>query len=123
MTDHIDRTHQLSTDAFGWCNPDRIHVIRGLLPLPDDAVPWQVWRGGDLLSAFATHAEAIRWAQGRAVPDRHPDAARYRPDSPRKQGQDGRTGAALGPNYTHVISGPQNGSNEFDTFPEPMEAP
>lgn len=54
--------------------------------------------------------------------DHHPDAPRYRPESPRKQGQDARTGAVEGPNYTRVISGPQNGSSDLDTFPEPMEA-
>lgn len=118
MTDLIDRTHRLDTDEFGTCNPNRIHVTRSRI-----TSDWIVWRGNRALHRAPTHAEAIRWAQGRAALDRYPDAARYRLDSPRKQAQDGRTGAVGGPNYTHVISGPQNGSNEFDTFPEPMEAP
>lgn len=123
MTDPIDRTHRLYSDEFGECNPDRIHVTRYRF-----TTDWIVWRGNKALHRAPTHTEAIRWAQFRwvqslAVLDRHPDAARYRLDSSWKPAQDGRTGAPGGPNYTHVISGPQNGSNEFDTFPEPMEAP
>ena len=119
MTDPIDRTHRLADRRFGRANPERLHVV----VRRDPVTRFAVWRGDTRLREFVHHANAMTWAQGRAVLDRYPDAPRYRLDPPRKRGQDGRTGAVGGPNYTRVISGPQNGSNEFDTFPEPMEAP
>ena len=113
----VDRTYPLADFRFGHANPDRVRVTR------IRSTGWWVWRGAKPLRIFPTHAEAIRWAQGRAVLDRYPDAPRYRLDSSRKPAQDARTDAVSGPNHTHVISGPQNGSNDLDPFPAPMEAP
>lgn len=113
----VDRTWPLVTVDFAQRNPGRLHVI------VTAHGEFDVYRGTKHLRRFTRHERAMTWAQSRAAIDKHPDATRYALDSPRKQGQDARTGAGGGPNYTHVISGPQNGSNEFDTFPEPMEAP
>lgn len=115
----VDRTYPLADPRFAHANPDRLHIVINR----DPVTRFAVWRGTRRLREFVEHERAMTWAQGRAALDRHPDAPRYRLDPPRKRGQGGRTGAVRGPNYTHVISGPQNGSNEFDTFPEPMEAP
>lgn len=115
----VDRTHRLADHRFGRANPERLRVV----VRRDPVTRFAVWRGVTRLREFTDHERAMTWAQGRAVLDRYPDAPRYRLDSSRKPAQDARTGAVGGPNYTHVISGPQNGSSEFDTFPEPMEAP
>lgn len=62
----VDRTVPLWTWEYGYRNPCRVAVVRdrealGLIQRSDD--PWQVWRGGHLLLAKVTHAQAIAAAQ------------------------------------------------------------
>src|SRR5690606_31570418 len=100
-----DRTYPLADIRFGRANPDRVRVVIRR----DPVTRFAVWRGTRRLREFVEHERAMTWAQSRAAIDKHPNATRYTLDSPRKRGQDARTDAVGGPNYTHVISGPQNG--------------
>ena len=50
-------------ESYGDLFPNRINVVRRQED-PDDANPWEVWRGSDeILKTHPTHAEAIAYAQ------------------------------------------------------------
>lgn len=102
--------------AYGQRRPDRVHVV----VRRDPVTRFAVWRGTRRLREFVEHERAMTWARKIASAD-EPSVLAY-VESSQKPTQDGLAGAASGPNYTRVISGPQNGSDKF-AHPKPMEAP
>jgi len=116
MPSPIDRTYPLADFRYGRANPNRVHVVIRRDPETRAAV----WRGTRRLREFVEHERAMTWAHKVASAD-EPSVLAY-VGSSQKPTQDGLAGAASGPNYTRVISGPQNGSDEF-AHPKPMEAP
>lgn len=64
LGDGVDRSHEIAFMDFGRANPRRVAVTRSGLGVL--GMEWEVWRGTQRLTSFATHAEAIAYADRQA---------------------------------------------------------